>query len=167
MNPSVWNVSTYYVDGDTYSDDEGQRVRRELKPVKAMREALAQGADPNECGALFTAIEKGSIGHVQALVKGGADIDRVDEDGKAPLYRAVEYREHAKVDALLKAGADVAATDERGRTCLHVARPASAMVVLLEAGADPEAVDRDGRTPLSCAKTRGSVALLLEWGAKR
>ena len=107
MNPSVWNVSTYYVDGDTYSDDEGQRVRRELKPVKAMREALAQGADPNECDALFTAIEKGSIGHVQALVKGGAELNRVDEDGKAPLYRAVQYREHAKVDALLKGGADV------------------------------------------------------------
>lgn len=106
MNPSVWNVSTYYVDADTYGDDGG-RVRRELKPVKAMREALAKGADPNECGALFTAIEKGSIGHVQALVKGGAELNRVDEDGKAPLYRAVECRKHAKVDALLKAGADV------------------------------------------------------------
>lgn len=106
MNPSVWNVSTYYVDADTYGDD-GERVRRELKPVKAMREALAKGADPNEAMALHTAIEKGTIGHVQALVKGGADLDRVDDEGKSPLYRAVQYREHAMVDALLKGGADV------------------------------------------------------------
>lgn len=107
MNPSVWNVSTYYVDGDTYSNDEGERVRSELKPVKAMREALAQGADPNEWDALFTAIDKGSIGHVQALLKAGADPDRVDEDGKSPLYRCVENRRLDKVNALLNAGANV------------------------------------------------------------
>lgn len=107
MNPSVWNVSTYYVDADTYGEDEAERVRRELKPVKAMREALAQGADPNERDALFEAIDKGSIAHVQALLKAGADPDRLDDVGKSPLYRCVEDRDLAKVNALLKAGADV------------------------------------------------------------
>ncbi|MCV2216092.1 ankyrin repeat domain-containing protein [Thauera sp. Sel9] len=108
MTPSVWNVSTYYVDAYTFGkDDDGERIRRELKPVKAMREALAQGADPNERDALFTAIDKGSIGHVQALLKAGADHERVDSDGKSPLYRSVENRELDKVNALLKAGADV------------------------------------------------------------
>ena len=106
MKPSVWIQSTYTVDADTYGDDS-HRTRLELKPAKALREALAAGADPNDHFALHEAINRGSIGQVQALLKAGAHGDKFNDEGFAPLHLAVQGREDKKIDALIKAGANV------------------------------------------------------------
>lgn len=106
MKQSVWNQSSYTVDADTWGEDS-YRTRLELKPAKALREALAAGADPNDHHALHWAVSSGSIGQVQALLKAGANTDQCNEEGFAPLHLAVQGSEDRKVDALIKAGANV------------------------------------------------------------
>lgn len=106
MKPSVWIQSSYTVDADTNGEDS-YRTRRELKPAKSLREALAAGADPNDHNALHEAVDRGAIGQVQALLKAGAHFDKLNEEGLAPLHLAVRNREDKKVEALLKAGANV------------------------------------------------------------
>ena len=106
MRPSVWIQSDYVVDGDTWGEGSG-RGRLELKPVKELREALTAGADPNDHYALHEAVKRGSIGQVQALMKAGATLDMLNEDGMAPLHLAVQRREGKMVGALIKAGANV------------------------------------------------------------
>jgi len=106
VKPSVWIQSSYTVDADTWGEDS-YRTRLELMPAKALREALSDGADPNDHNALHVAVSQGSIGQVQALLKAGANPDQFNEEGFAPLHLAVQFREDKKVTALIKAGANV------------------------------------------------------------
>ena len=93
MKPSVWIQSTYTVDADTNGEDS-YRTRRELKPAKSLREALAAGADPNDHNALHEAVDRGAIGQVQALLKAGAHFDKLasherrDEGSQRPAPMA-------------------------------------------------------------------------------
>ena len=147
MNPSVWIQSTYTVDADTYGED-GYRTRRELKPAKSLREALAAGADPNDHYALHAAISRGSIGQVQALLKSGANFDQFNEEGMAPLHLAVRNREDKKVDALLKAGANV---DIRVPDALEVKNEHQEWMAIPE---------EPGQTPAMMAARAGNRLLL-------
>ncbi|RYZ23864.1 MAG: ankyrin repeat domain-containing protein [Chitinophagaceae bacterium] len=109
--PSVWKVSHFHVDADTYDENESYRVLEKLKPVHALRSALAAGADPNEGNALCWAVEQGSITQVKALLKSGASTSTVDERGFTPLHlvldQGIDVEQRKKVEALVKAGANV------------------------------------------------------------
>lgn len=146
MKPSVWNHYSY-----TVTDSLGEKrscTSLELKPVKAMREALAAGADPQERQALLIAVSRGSIGHVQALLKAGANPDQFNEKGLAPLHLAVHGREDKKVDALIKAGANV---DIRVPETLGV----------LDDGKNCRTIpDDSGHTPAMMAARQGNRPLL-------
>lgn len=108
--PTVWTIRTWYT--EAWGEDDGERTVYELKPLKKMREALAEGADPNERNALYTAVDKGSASQVKVLIKAGADVNAVDEDGLTPLHKAVE-RGGEVFDVLLSAGADINARTSR------------------------------------------------------
>jgi len=59
---------------------------------------------------------------VKWLIDHGADISRVDVEGKTPLHSAAERNTGASVViALIEAGASTAALDNRGRTALDLA----------------------------------------------
>lgn len=104
--PSVWNKQHRSTDMDTGGED-AEYVSFELKGLRDMRRALAEGADPDERGALLEAVDRGSVSQVNALLKAGARTDQFYEDGYTPLHLAVLNLSPAKVNALLKAGADV------------------------------------------------------------
>lgn len=147
MRPSVWIQSEYIVEGDTWGEGSG-RGRLELKPVKALREALAAGADPNDHHALHEACNRGSIGQVQALLKAGANPDQFNEAGLAPLHLAVQLRDGKKVDALVKAGANV---DIRVPDTVEVQDPEQHWSAI---------PDEPGQTPAMMAARQGNRPLL-------
>lgn len=143
----MWIQSDYVVDGDTWGEGSG-RGRLELKPVKALREALAAGADPNDHYALHEAVKRGSIGQVQALMKAGATLDMLNEDGMAPLHLAVQRREGKMVGALIKAGANV---DIRVPDTVEVQDPEQHWSAI---------PDEPGQTPAMMAARQGNRPLL-------
>lgn len=147
MRPSVWIQSDYVVDGDTWGEGSG-RGRLELKPVKALREALAAGADPNDHHALHHAVNHGAIGQVQALLKAGANPDQFNEAGLAPLHLAVQRRDGQKVAALIKAGANV---DIRVPDTVEVQDPEQHWSAI---------PDEPGQTPAMMAARQGNRPLL-------
>lgn len=102
MNKSVWDVREWY--DDTSAEPY---TSYNLKPLKALRKALADGADPNEQNAILKAAgSEGSLLQIKALLKAGANLDCLDMEGRSPLHLAVQNCSVEKVVALLKAGID-------------------------------------------------------------
>jgi L-ascorbate metabolism protein UlaG (beta-lactamase superfamily) len=110
---------------------------------------------------------------VSLLIKKGAAVNAVSENGWWPLGLAVS-RGKVKIAALLlAAGAQVNRQDkESGYTPLHVAAAkgyGKICALLLEKGADCHAADKDGHTPLYFAhryRQNGIAALLQKNGAR-
>lgn len=72
-------------------------------------------------GCLNTAASKGCLETVQCLLRCGADINRKNEKGQAPLYPAA-YDSHADVvEYLIDSGADVTVKTNAGWGILHCA----------------------------------------------
>ena len=83
----------------------------------------------------------------------GADINRVDHNGRSPLARACMNQPTVEtVQILLDAGANVAFVDRQdGQTALHSAcRYGHTHIVplLIARGSDPTKHDANGRTPM-------------------
>ena len=101
---------------------------------------------------------------VKTLLKRGANIDPVDDNGNTPLHRAAQRTYDvgaAAIKFLVKAGADVNHR-EAGWT-LHVAckyRNPNSVVILLELGADLTLRDLAGNTPRHNAARARSAALV-------
>ena len=55
---------------------------------------------------LFNAVYANRPENCQELLKAGANVDKTDEHGYAPLYCAVLYKQESTVKVLLEAGAD-------------------------------------------------------------
>jgi len=108
---------------------------------------------------------------VELLLKAGADVNAITEDGWTPLMMASNGQKDV-VELLLKAGADVNAITEDGWTPLMRASwygHKDIIELLLLAGADVNAIAKDGRTPLMWASAYGHkdlVDLLKKYGAK-
>lgn len=108
---------------------------------------------------------------MQALVKGGANVNEPDSDGMTPLVAACHTSQHELVKELLAARADPNLAEADGQTPLIAAAENGNVQMiqnLLEAGADVDATDSDYQTPLMAAAAEGcidSVKVLLSAGA--
>ncbi|XP_065224497.1 uncharacterized protein LOC135848509 [Planococcus citri] len=67
------------------------------------------------------AFRNGDISAVKLLLKGGADVNECDIDGRTPLHYAVHYERHDIVNILLDNGANVTHATNKGNTPLHIA----------------------------------------------
>jgi len=143
---------------------------------------LAKGGDPNRkmnvlgmfaSSPLFTGLGVGDPGVIQALLKGGANLNEKDQDGMTALHWAVLSHRPEAVEELLAAGADVNAVDHFGYTPLLYAATvdfgdSAIATALLKAGADPNVKDKEGKTALAHAHEVPYITAALEQaGAKQ
>ena len=72
--------------------------------------------------ALICAARSGHVEVVEALIKGGANVNRPDNHGRRALIHATEFGHVEVVEALLKNGANVQSKDNDSRTALMFAQ---------------------------------------------
>jgi ankyrin repeat protein len=142
---------------------------------------LKKGADPNaeEGLPLRVAIYRRNLRIARLLLARGADVNRADRFGNAPIKDAAIWCDPKVLDLVLAAGANV--NYEGGpsqETPLHIAargaggdRTGPCVERLLAAGANPNARDRDSETPLEWAikhraPPRAVLALVLASNVK-
>ena len=119
--------------------------------------------------ALHVAAVEGRADRLRELIKGGMQVDAIDDATAAlmtPLLLAAVSGQLGAVKVLLELGASPHATEASGFTPLHFAAqlaPSSSSlaiaVALLDAGAKPAATDRQGRTALHMSSTSGHKAM--------
>ena len=125
--------------------------------VDRARQLLAEGTDPNGLASfplLHRAIAKGSLDLVRLLVDAGADLERPNHAGWAPLTRAHADEQHEIVDYLLSVGADPSSRNRHGFSELHLAARSGdpdRCARLLRSDADVNARAADGSTALMIA----------------
>ena len=107
----------------------------------------------------------------QILLKGGADPNIQEKDGRSALMYASQNGHSEVVQILLKGGADPNIQEKDGRSALMYASlngHSEVVQILLKGGADPNIQEKDGRSALVSAYTNGHsevVQILLEGGA--
>jgi quinoprotein dehydrogenase-associated probable ABC transporter substrate-binding protein len=110
---------------------------------------LKDGADINE--ELGNAIIGNDPVRVAHLIEKGADVNRRDSNGYAPLHSAARNRNAPLVELLAKNKADANAPDADGFTPIFYAAARNhvpTIEMLVKLGADVNAQDRNGITPL-------------------
>lgn len=121
--------------------------------------------------SLFTASEPGFEHVVEALVKTGADIEALGDDGRTPLWSASEMGHRGLVELLVSSGAEIEAVGDKGATPLGIASELGhedVVEFLVQRGANTEARNQDDCTPLFMASRyghKGVVEILLQAGA--
>lgn len=91
-------------------------------PAEVARLLIRAGADVNAQDHIYgnTALHEAPDGATaQALIDGGADINRRNQDGQTPLMLTLDTD---VTRVLLRAGADKTIRDNRGKTALDIAR---------------------------------------------
>ena len=163
-----------------------------LGDLQVLHQMVARGADVNVIvnrrGALSLAAEKGHAASVAFLLREGADVNQLDENGTTPLGYAVEKNHIKCMLLLIEAGADVnkswrgvtpltAASGNGHLKFVHFLIQSGADVnqsrhlcvsLLVQAGADVNETSVMGNTPLIAASGRGHfqcVEILLQAGA--
>ena len=114
--------------------------------------------------ALCMASQNGHIDLVEALLAGGADINKEDIDGITPLSTASENGHIDLVKALLAVDADVNKEDTDGTTPLFIAsqngHTGVVKALLKRKNIDVNQADNNGATPLFIASQEGHTALV-------
>ncbi|EEH50865.1 uncharacterized protein MICPUCDRAFT_54852 [Micromonas pusilla CCMP1545] len=87
------------------------------------------------------------------LVAEGADVNKVDHNGRTPLYTAAQNGHEAVAKALIEAGADASREG-------HEAVVKALIKALVEAGEDINKTDFDGETSLSWAADQGHEVMV-------
>jgi ankyrin repeat protein len=169
---SIWDEHHSYLCPIDYGSD----LSFKLKPLKQLREALKNGADPNQgptssghhadMRGVNEAVKENSIMKLKALLKAGAAVDQA-------LHEAArEWGRENFIPVLLAAGADIEARGRSDQTPLIAAAESSfgqqAVDLLIRAGAGVDAQDYYGMTSLHYASKNGcsiSVEALLKAGA--
>ena len=136
---------------------EGYTVlMKSLFPMKFWYTGFGDGISPKK--NLSIALE---------LIKKGADVNAVGNDGKRPLHQAVADMEEV-ARALAEAGADINVQDNDGNTPLMYAcmkAKEETVLWLLKAGADYKIQNNEGRTAADIAVKRGYSRALELMGA--
>ena len=115
--------------------------------------------------SLHYAAEKGHKENVIELLKGGADPNFIDKDGKTPLHLASQFGHNEIVIELSNYGANLKSNDFSGWTPLHFAslfNHEEVVIILLNSGADPNYIDKYGRSPLHWASWYGNKDTVIE-----
>jgi ankyrin repeat protein len=137
-------------------------------PIATM--LIERGADVNAANrfghtALWCAAMNGRADVVGALLQGGADVNKADVKGCAPLSFAASA---SIAKMLIERGADVNAANRLGGTALLLAAQeghADVVEALLQAGADVNKADENGLAPLCVAASASIATMLIERGA--
>jgi ankyrin repeat protein len=141
--------------------------------VAAVPILIDGGAPIDAPGKTVTPLMAGrDSGTVALLVRAGADVCAVDEDGQTALHYFVTRRDMCEaIYRVLDAGARVNAAGKDGRTALHIAvdcgREFEVVALLLACGADPNRENSHGDVPLNYCRRTDLAALLFAAGAKR
>ena len=112
---------------------------------------------------LYMASQEGHAPAVQALLQGGADVDKARDDGITPLFVASENSHVPAVQALLQGGADVDKAMDGGVTPLYMASQEGHVPVvqaLLQGGADVDKAADSGATALFVASQNGHLPVV-------
>jgi ankyrin repeat protein len=100
---------------------------------------------------------------VQALLQGGADVDKARDDGTTPLFIASQQGHLPVVQALLQGGADTDKVADNGATPLCMSSHQGHVPVvhaLLQGGADVDKARDDSITPLIIATQWGHLPIV-------
>lgn len=122
--------------------------------------------------ALHRAVERDDVSEVARLIRAGADVNRLNRYGAAPISLACARGNAQIVEQFLQAGADVNSALPEGETCLMTAAGTGSLPTvkaLLVRGANVNAVESwRGQTALMWAAAEGHapvVDALIEAGA--
>jgi len=132
---------------------------RRLRPADSLGPPPPRASDI----ALVPAARAGQDELVRELVKHGADLDRIGDDGFTALGAAAFAGRRSTVRLLLRAGADVQRHGASGQTALHLAALAGqpdTLDELLRAGVDIELLNRQRESALDVAAAFGSEAVM-------
>lgn len=135
------------------------------------RAVISMEVEQAQRRVLLSAVGRGDLSFVQALLANGVDAVHVQSDEWSPLCLASATGHVPVVQALLAAGVDVNQADRNGWSPLRLASLTGSLPVvqaLLEAKADVEVVDKDGASVMHVAAYLGRydvVRTLLAAGA--
>lgn len=127
---------------------------KSLFPMKFWYTAFGDGISPKKNRSI--ALE---------LIKKGADVNAIGNDGKRPLHQAVVDMEEV-ARALVEAGADINAQDNDGNTPLMYAcmkAKEETVLWLLKAGADYKLQNNEGKTAEDMAAKKAIPAPWNSW----
>jgi ankyrin repeat protein len=135
--------------------------------TKLARSGRLEGVDTmiNGMTALWRAVESDRADAVEALVQAGADMNKADKNGDAPLS-VVKSAPIATI--LIERGANLNAANNRGGSALWLAAKNGRedfVELLARAGADVNKADNKGDAPLSVAANTNIATMLIERGA--
>jgi ankyrin repeat protein len=123
--------------------------------------------------ALHAAVKEKRFHDLRWIVRRGAKIDELDDDGRTPLWLAVEAGSPLMVRILLELGASVNVSGPDGQSpwlkAFEYCYIDELLAILLEAGAKVDSVDKNGDTALHFAARRSKLSFidfLLKHGAK-
>lgn len=135
-------------------------------------ELLSKNADPDETfimghTGLIHCARTNNVSMAERLLKAGANPNKKDTIGWAPLHHAikVDVANCDMISLLARYKADLNVTDDHHRTPLHRAAMyghADAVKLLLHLGADPNLKDDSSRTPFQRAAGHPEVIQLLD-----
>ncbi|WP_341810114.1 ankyrin repeat domain-containing protein [Wolbachia endosymbiont (group A) of Apotomis capreana] len=132
-------------------------------------EERSKQVDPGTFCQLHLAVLKNNKQMVEALIKGGADVNTIDAYSRDPLYYAILQGNTRMVEILIKNGASVNKKYNDGSTPLHhavLSQKIKIVEYLINNGADVNALDEKRRTPLYLAgRSTQMVSILMKKGA--
>lgn len=159
------------LEGDPFN---GSPPRLNEESITELKEAIwrdGEVVDLKKGGTIHQAARKGYANAMGLLLRQGASLEAIDEEGKTPLMVAASNGRVRLLQMLLEQGAYIDAGDYMNNTSLHLAvifRFVEVVKILLEKGADTKRHNVNGRTPLHMAASEGHaelVQMLLEAGA--
>lgn len=114
-------------------------------------------------GPLFIAANYEPVEAIDVLLKAGAKVNKVGNNGWTPLHIAANRGNVEAIKLLLKSKAKVDQLDKDGWTPLHMAAQyghVKVIELLLKARAKVDQLDKDGWTPLHIAAANGRVKVI-------
>jgi len=144
----------------------GEAMGDLMPNVGAPAEEGQEAADGEEGPApdtLLGAAADGDAKKLAELIKGGADLEEKDEEGRTAIHFACGYGEFECAKVLLEAGASPNVGDNNNNTALHYAAgygQADIVKLLLDHKADVSAKNEEGKTAKEVAELNEQKAVV-------